>query len=179
MDPCKNCRGEGRVRTTRRISVTIPGGVDEGAQIKLNGEGEAGAKGGPAGNLYVVLSVTEHQVFKRQGNDIVLDLPIHFVQAVLGDEIEVPVVGGGSAKVKVPHGTQSGRVFRLKEKGVPYLRGNGRGDMQVKVRVGIPSQLTDEQRVLMLQLAKSFGIKLNGRDDKGFIGKVKDAFKVD
>jgi molecular chaperone DnaJ len=174
LDPCKNCRGEGRTRATRHLSVTIPAGVDDGAQIKLTGEGEAGARGGPPGNLYVVLGVAQHNVFKRQGNDLLLDLPIHFTQATLGDEIEVPVVGGSTARLRIPPGTQSGRVFRMKDKGVPYLQSSGRGDMQVKVRVLIPSQLTDEQRALLVQLARSFGVKLNHPDEKGFLGKVKD-----
>lgn len=179
LDPCKRCSGSGRIRATRRLNVSIPAGVDDGAQIRLSGEGEAGAKGGPAGNLYVVLAVQDHPVFKRQGHDILFDLPINFVQAALGDEIEVPVVGGSKAKLRVPPGTQSGKVFRLRDKGVPYLRGNGRGDMQVKVKVVIPTQLTDEQRALLVQLAHSFGIKLNHHDDKGFFGRVRDALGVD
>ena len=179
LDPCKNCHGNGRMRATRKISVAIPAGVDDGAQIRLSGEGEAGLRGGPSGNLYVVLAVQEHPVFKRQGHDILFDLQIHFIQAILGDEIEVPVVGGSQAKLKIAPGTQSGKVFRLRDKGVPYLRGSGRGDMQVKVKVAIPSHLTEEQRGLLMQLANSFGIKLNHHDDKGFFGKVKDALGVD
>ncbi|MCL5264048.1 MAG: molecular chaperone DnaJ [Chloroflexi bacterium] len=179
LEPCKQCQGSGRVRTTRRIAVAIPAGVDDGAQIKLSGEGEAGAKGGPAGSLYVVLNVKDHPLFKRQGHDILLDLPIHLVQAVLGDEIELPVVGGAKTRLRIPPGTQSGKVFRLRDKGVPYLRGSGRGDMQVKVKVEIPTRLTDDQRALMQQLAQSFGITPNHHDDKGFFGKVKDVFGVD
>ena len=178
LNPCKECHGDGRVRARRKISVTIPAGVDDGAQIRLSGEGEVGARGGPAGNLYVILHVKPHQLLKRQGNDILFDLPLHFVQAILGDEVEVPVVGGGTAKLRIPPGTQNGKVFRLREKGVPYLRGNGRGDMLVKVKIGIPTQLTDEQRALMEKLARSFGIDV-ARDDKGFLGKVKGALGVD
>ncbi|MBI4321015.1 MAG: molecular chaperone DnaJ [Chloroflexi bacterium] len=179
LQPCGHCRGDGRVRTIRRLSVTIPAGVDDGSQMKLAGEGEAGARGGVPGSLYVVIHVKEDPLFRRQGNDILFDLPIHFVQAVLGDEVELPVVGGDRTKLRIPAGTQSGKVFRVKDKGVPYLRGNGRGDMQVKVRVNIPNQLTDEQRQLVLQLAKSFGIGLAHHDDKGFFGRVKDALGVE
>ncbi|MBI2952945.1 MAG: molecular chaperone DnaJ [Chloroflexi bacterium] len=179
LEPCRNCRGDGRVRATRRIKVSIPAGVDDGAQIRLSGEGESGTRGGPAGNLYVVLGVLEHSMFKRQGHDILLDLPLHFVQTTLGDEIEVPVVGGSTAKIKIPPGTQSGKVFRLKDRGVPHLRGGGRGDMQVKVKVVVPTQLTDEQRNLLMHLARSFGIRLARADEKGFFGKAKDALGID
>ncbi len=178
LTPCKECRGDGRVRARRKILVNVPAGVDDGAQIRLTGEGEVGARGGETGNLYVVLHVKEHQFFKRQGIDILYDLPIHFVQAALGDEVEIPLVGGTQHRLRIPPGTQSGKVFRVRDKGVPELRGGGRGDMLVRVRVDIPSQLTDEQRALMDKLAKSFGIELN-RDDKGFIGKVKGALGVD
>jgi len=179
VNPCKDCHGDGRVRVKRRISVTIPAGVDDGAQIRLSGEGEVGLRGGQAGNLYVVLHVRPHPFLKRQGTDILYDLSLHFVQAVLGDEIEVPVVGGDTYRLRIPPGTQSGKVFRVRDKGVPFLRGNGRGDMLVKVKVDIPTHLTDEQRALMEKLAKSFGINISNNGDKGFLGKVKGALGVD
>jgi molecular chaperone DnaJ len=180
-NPCKECRGRGEVQAVRKLSVTIPAGVDDGQQIQLRGEGEMGARGGPPGDLYVVLSVAQHPTFKRQGNDILFDLSVNVAQAVLGDEIEVPTVDG-SARIKVPAGTQSGRVIRVREKGVPHLRGHGRGDQQVRVRVAIPQQLTDEQRDLFEQLARTFRDdgdarpeSQQGKHGKGLFDRVKDA----
>jgi molecular chaperone DnaJ len=173
--PCTECRGRGEVQSSRRLQLTIPPGVDDGAQIQLRGEGEAGARGGPPGDLYVVLAVGAHEVFKRQGDDILFDLSINIAQAALGDEVEVPTVDG-TAKVKVPAGTQSGRVIRLKERGVPHLRGHGRGDQQVRLRVAVPQQLTDEQRELFERLAQTFegaSARTDGKS-KGLFDRVKD-----
>jgi len=177
-DPCPTCRGSGRVRTPKRIAVRVPAGVDDGQQIRLSGEGEAGAKGGPTGNLYIRLHVSEHPVFKRQGNDLLYELPLNFVQAALGDEVEVPTLAGEPAKVRIPPGTQHGKVFRLKEKGVPYLGSGRRGDEHVRVRIVIPTDLNDEQKRLLQQLAKSFGHDITPGDDKGLLGKFKDALGV-
>ncbi len=179
LQPCGRCRADGRVRITRRISIAITAGIAEDPRMKLTGQGEAAPRGGIAGNLYVVLHIKEDPHFQRQGNDILCELPINFTQAALGDEIDVPVVGGGAAKLRVPPGTQSGKVFRLRDRGIPYRRGVGRGDMQVKVKVVTPTQLTDEQRQLLVQLARSFGVHLSHHDDKGFLGKVKDVLGVD
>ena len=173
--PCTECRGRGEVQSTRRLQLTIPPGVDDGAQIQLRGEGEAGARGGPPGDLYVVLAVEPHDVFKRQGDDILFDLSVNVAQAALGDEVEVPTVDG-TARVKVPAGTQSGRVIRLKERGVPHLRRHGRGDQQVRVRVAVPQQLTDEQRELFERLAQTFdgaSARTDGKS-KGLFDRVKD-----
>ena len=177
-NPCLTCRGSGRVRSPKRIVVKVPAGVDDGQQIRLTGEGEVGARGGPPGNLYVRLRVAEHPVFKRQGNDVVYELPINFVQAALGDELEVPTLGGDTAKLRIPAGTQHGKVFRLKEKGIPYLGSSRRGDQHVRIRVVTPTDLNEEQKKLFLQLAKSLGYQVNPSDDKGLLGKFKDALGV-
>jgi len=136
--------------------VKIPAGVEDGSQIRLSGEGEAGMWGGPAGNLYITLSVQEHRLFKRDGNDILYELPVNFAQAALGDEVEVPILGS-KVNLKIPSGTQTGEVFRLKGKGIPYLHRSGQGDQLVKVRVVTPERLDGEQRKLFLELAKSLG----------------------
>ncbi|MHB1133874.1 MAG: molecular chaperone DnaJ [Chloroflexota bacterium] len=177
-DPCPTCRGNGRIRSPRKIAVKVPGGVDDGQQIRLTGEGEAGMRGGPAGNLYVRLRVAEHALFKRQGNDLVYDLPLNIVQATLGDEVDVPTLGGDPVKVRVPAGTQHGRIFRLKEKGVPYLGSGRRGDQHVRTRVVVPTELTDEQKRLVRELGQSLGYGGNQGEDKGLLGKFKDALGV-
>lgn len=177
-DPCKDCRGAGRVRSPKRIVVKIPAGVDDGQQIRLSGEGEAGVRGGPTGNLYIRLRVAEHPEFKRQGNDLIYELPLNVVQAALGDEVEVPTLGGEKAKLRIPPGTQHGRTFRLKEKGIPYLGSGRRGDQHVRVRVVVPTDLNDEQKKLFVQLAKSFGYDVSPGEDKGLLGKFKDALGV-
>ncbi|MGQ9676763.1 MAG: molecular chaperone DnaJ [Chloroflexota bacterium] len=177
--PCQKCRGTGRVRSTRRIVVTIPAGVDDNARIRLSGEGEMGTRQGPRGDLYVHLNVQPHQFFKRQGNDLICEVPINFTQAALGDVIEIPTVDGPKAKVRIPAGTQSGSVFRVKDKGVPYLGSDGRGSLQVRVTVEIPKTLTEEQRALLVKLSKSFGLSVTPQDGKRFLGKVKDVLGVE
>lgn len=151
VDKCNSCHGEGRVRKQRRIKVNIPAGVDDGQQIRISGEGEGGKNGGPAGDLYIVLRVKSHEYFDRNGDDIYLEVPITFAQAALGDEIEVPTLTE-RVKMKIPAGTQTGKYFRLKGKGVPKLRGMGTGDQHVKVTVVTPTNLTDEQKELLRQL---------------------------
>ncbi len=174
--PCKECRGQGRVTKTRQLTVKIPAGVDNGQQIRLSGEGEAGPKGGPAGNLYVVLEVKPHRFFKREGSDVFYELPISFAQAALGDEIEVPTIDG-KLVLTVPAGTQTGKTFRLREKGIPHLRGMGRGDEYVAVRVRTPTQLSARERELFDELAKleEHQIKPN---ERGFFDKVKDTLGI-
>jgi len=174
LTPCTECRGTGRVRASRRVMVTIPGGIDDGQQIRLPGEGESGLHGAPSGDLYVAVSVTPHQSLKRQGFDLIYDLPINVAQAALGDEVDVPTAEGPTTGVKVPAGTQTGRIIRLKDLGVPHLRANGRGDLLVRVRVVIPQHLTDEQRELFQKLSKTFGQEPH--EDKGFFDKVKEVF---
>ncbi|HEX9990446.1 MAG TPA: molecular chaperone DnaJ [Chloroflexia bacterium] len=173
--PCTACRGEGRVRETRKLAVKIPAGIDDGSQIRLAGEGEAGPRGAPSGDLYIEVNVKSHKLFKRDGNDIVLSLNLNIAQAALGAEIQVPTVDGNTAPVKVPGGTQNGKVFRVKGMGVPYLRGSGRGDMLVETNVQIPSSLTEEQKRLLRELARTLGDATPEPTEKGLFGKIKDA----
>lgn len=174
-DPCTKCRGTARVRHTRKLAVTIPPGVDNGIQIRRTGEGEPGTKGGPPGDLYVSISVMEHKLFKREGSDILLELPISFPQAALGDEVETPTLDGAYS-LKIPAGTQPGRVFTLRHRGIAHLRGSGRGDMHVKLKVMVPESLTEYQRTLLEELAKSMNQEVSPQDGKGFFDKIKDAF---
>ncbi|ANY68581.1 molecular chaperone DnaJ [Paenibacillus sp. BIHB 4019] len=149
-EKCGTCHGAGKVKKQRKITVKIPAGVDEGAQIRLSGEGEAGQRGGPAGDLYIVIRVRAHEFFERENDDIYCEVPLSFVQAALGDEIEIPTLTE-KIKLKIPAGTQTGTYFRLKGKGVPKLRGYGQGDQHVKVTVITPQKLTDEQKELLRQ----------------------------
>lgn len=174
-NPCKNCRGTGRERKKRRISVKIPAGVDHGSQMRLSGEGELGEHGGPRGNLYLQIQVRPHEVFRREDDDIILDLDLNFAQAALGDEVAVPTIDGTSHELRIPAGTQSGEVFVVRGKGVPHLRGGGRGDMLVRVNVVTPKQLTKEQKELLRKLAESMGTDVKPQEDRGFMGKIKDA----
>jgi molecular chaperone DnaJ len=175
--PCKQCGGKKQVRSTRSLSVNIPPGVDNGTQIRLNNEGEPGANGGPPGNLYVVINVTPHAYFRRKDQDIIVEVGINVAQAALGDEVEVPTVDG-KEKLVIPPGTQSGSVFRIKNKGVPHLRRTARGDEIVVVDVGVPQNLSTEQRKLFLELAKTLGKEVIPQQEKGFFDKLRDAFGV-
>lgn len=175
--PCKECGGHKQVRKSTRRVVVIPPGVDTGTQIRLNGEGEPGFNGGPAGNLYVVISVLPHKFFRRKDEDIIIELPINVAQAALGDEIRVPTVDGDEA-LQIPAGTQSGQVFRIKGKGVPHLRRSTRGDELVLVTVNVPQSLSAEQRRLFQELAKTLGKEVVPQQEKGFFDKLKDAFGV-
>lgn len=172
--PCKECRGAGRERRQRKLRVKVPAGVDNGSQMRLSGEGEAGSNGGGPGNLYLAITVEPHALFERDGDDLIFDLPINFAQAALGDEVEVPTLEGKSS-IKLAAGTQSGRVVQLKEKGIPHLRGGGRGDELVRVRVITPQNLTKEQRKLLEQLSSSLGKAVMPQEDKGFFDRIKDA----
>lgn len=177
-EKCSSCRGSGRVKIRRKIHLNIPAGVDDGAQLRVSGEGEPGANGGPPGDLYVVLRVKSHEFFEREGNDIYCEVPLTYAQAALGDEIEVPTVDG-RVKLKIPAGTQTETFFRLRGKGVPHLRGNGRGDQHVKVRVITPTKLNDKQKELLRELAELSGEKPGqpGVEDEGFFEKMKRAFR--
>lgn len=155
-EPCPQCRGMGREECRRSISVTLPGGVDNGTQIRLGGEGDAGVKGGPPGDLYITMSVKEHEFFVRDGDDILYELPLNFAEAALGIEVEVPTLNG-KATLKVPPGSQTGTTFRLKGKGFPHLHRGGHGDQVVSLFVATPESLTREQRQLLQELAKSLG----------------------
>lgn len=175
-EPCKDCHGSGRQRRKRKLAVKIPAGVDNGSQMRLSGEGDAGLNGGSPGNLYVVINVRPHPVFQRQNDDLIYDLDINFAQATLGCQVEVPTLDGGRPfSLKIPPGTQSGTTIVLKGKGVPHLRANSRGDLLVRVNVAVPRELTAEQRRLLEQLARSFGTPLASDGDQGIIGKIKGA----
>lgn len=171
--PCRECRGQGRVRRNRKITVKIPAGVDTGSRLRVSHEGEAGLRGGPQGDLYVYIFVKPHKLFTREGNDVICEVPVSFVQAALGDEIDVPTLDG-KVKMRVPEGTQSGTVLRLKDKGIPHLRGNGRGDQHVRIKVVTPHKLSDRQKQLLQDFAKAGGENINP-EEKGFFKKMKDA----
>jgi molecular chaperone DnaJ len=170
--PCETCKGAGRVEREKQIEVKIPAGVETGSRLRLVGEGEAGAQGGPAGDLYVVIHVKEHDVFERQGNNLYASIPVTFAQAALGAETNVQTLEG-QENLKVPAGTQTGTVFRLKGHGMPVLGGRGRGDLFVSVTVVTPTTLTREQRKLLEQLAQ---IEETDLTDKGLMDKVRDIF---
>jgi molecular chaperone DnaJ len=159
-NPCKECRGQGRQRKERLLNVNIPGGVEDGNQLRLSGEGEGGIHGGPAGDLYVVIHVKPHEIFLRRGADLLCELPITFPQAALGSEVEVPVLGG-KATLTVPPGTQPGEQLRLRGKGMPHLRGRGHGDAVYQVAIEVPTRLTARQRELLEELHQS------SKDDSG------------
>ncbi|HZW03921.1 MAG TPA: DnaJ C-terminal domain-containing protein, partial [Anaerolineaceae bacterium] len=170
--PCPTCRGRGLERRVIKRVVSVPAGVDKGTQIRLAGEGQPGVNGGPHGNLYIEIDVRAHKFFQRKKNDIVLNLNINIAQAALGAEIEVPTIDGPS-KLTVPAGTQPGKVFTLKGKGVLYLRSNSRGDQLVVVNVEVPARLTSEQRQLFEQLAKTLGTEVRPQE-KSFIEVIKE-----
>lgn len=172
--PCSVCQGAGQVRRSRSIHIKIPAGVDTGTRLRVSGEGEAGLRGGPPGDLYVYINVRPHRIFTREGNDIVCEMPISFTQAALGDEIEVPTLEG-TAQMRIPEGTQHGTEFRLRGKGIPDLGGYGRGDQYVRVKVATPTRLTDRQKQLLREFALLSGESSTG-EAKGFFDKVKDAF---
>ncbi|MBA3239981.1 MAG: molecular chaperone DnaJ [Acidobacteria bacterium] len=170
--PCESCRGAGRVEHERSMEVKIPSGVETGSRLRLAGEGEGGAQGGPAGDLYVVIHVKEHEQFERQGNNLYASVPVTFAQAALGSEVIVPTLGG-QQPLKIPTGTQTGTVFRIKSSGMPVLGGRGRGDLFVSVTVVTPTTLTREQRRLLEQLSE---IEEKDLGDKGLMDKVRDIF---
>ncbi len=170
--PCHTCRGTGLERKTVKKKVQIPAGVDRGTQIRLAGEGQPGIYGGPHGSLYLVLDVKPHKFFKRRENDILLNLDINVAQATLGAEVLVPTMDGDE-KLRIPSGTQPGKVFNLKGKGVPYVRRNGRGDQLVIVNVAIPEKLNKEQRDLFEQLAELLGTTVKPQE-KGFLDWLND-----
>ena len=153
-EPCPQCQGTGREKHQRNILVNIPPGVDDGSQMRLSGEGQAGARGGSPGNLYITVSVKPHQFFIRDGDNILYGLPINFAQAALGDEIEVPTING-KTRLNIPAGSQTGKVFRLKDKGFPHLHGDGNGHQLVTLFVATPDSLTENQRQLFQELANS------------------------
>jgi molecular chaperone DnaJ len=172
--PCENCHGTGYEKKKKKVTLKIPAGVDTGSVIPLRGEGEPGTLGGPRGDLYVYINILPHEIFQRDGNDVHIVMPISFVQAALGDEIEVPTLEG-KVKYKISEGTQSGTVFRLKNKGIVSLRGYGKGDQYVTVVVEVPKSLNETQRSALRKYAETTGDMVN-EQRKNFFEKVKDVF---
>jgi molecular chaperone DnaJ len=172
--PCKTCGGEGLVQVQRKLQIKIPAGVDTGSQLRISGEGEPGALGGPAGDLYVVVRVQEHGFFKREGSHLYCEMPLSVTQAALGATLEVPTPDGESTKIHVPEGTQTGATFRVKGQGIPHLGSRGRGDLHVSVRVVVPTRLNAEQRKLLEQLAKTLPLAELKPRDKSFFQKVRE-----
>ncbi len=171
--PCASCAGSGRVTRERTLAVNIPAGVEDGTRIRLAGEGEAGVRGGPPGDLYIFLSMASHPFFQRDGADLHCRVPVSMVTAAMGGDCEVPTIDGGKTKVKIPEGTQSGRRFRLQSKGMPVLRTRQNGDMYVQVMVETPQKLTKKQRELLVEFDRLSSPDTQP-ESSGFLGKVKE-----
>jgi molecular chaperone DnaJ len=174
VDPCRACRGEGLLAKKREILVKVPAGVEQDTRIRYQGEGEAGKHGGPAGDLYVVLNVKAHKFFERDGDDLHCVMPLSFPQAALGTELQIETLEG-PAMLKIPEGTQSGREFRLRGKGVPHLNEHGKGDLIVEIRVATPSKLNKAQRELLQQLGETMQVE-NTPTSRNLFAKMKDMF---
>lgn len=175
-DPCHACGGSGRVTRERRLSVNIPPGVEDGTRIRLGGEGEAGAKGGPAGDLYIFVSTKPHPFFQRDGADLFCRVPVSMVQAALGAEVSVHTLDATEAKVRIPEGTQSGKQFKLKNKGMPILRSRDTGDLYIEVTVETPQSLTKRQRELLAEFETLSSPKTHP-ESAGFFARMKDFFE--
>ena len=152
--PCNTCGGSGKISVNKRLSVRIPPGVDTGSRLRIPGEGEAGERGGPPGDLYIVIHVREHEIFRREGKDLYCDVPVRFAQVALGDEIEVKNIYGEEVSLRIPPGTQSGTIFRLRNQGMPDLKGHGRGNMMVRIKVVTPKKLSKRQKELLREFDK-------------------------
>ena len=174
-DPCGSCSGAGRVTKERTLSVNIPAGVEDGTRIRLAGEGEAGLRGGPTGDLYIFLSIKPHEFFQRDGSDVFCKVPISMTTAALGGQVDVPTLEGATTRVKIPEGTESGKQFRLKGKGMPVLRSKVTGDLFIQVEVETPKNLTSRQRQLLEDFEKE-SRKDTSPESHGFFARVKDFF---
>ncbi len=174
-DPCGACNGQGRVTRERTLSVNIPVGVEDGTRIRLGGEGEAGLRGGPPGDLYIFLSIKPHEFFQRDGADLFCRVPIAMTTAALGGEVEVPTIDGGTTRVKIPEGSQSGRQFRLKSLGMPILRSRQQGDLYIQAEVETPKNLTKRQKELLKEFEEASNEKTNP-ESTGFFARMKDFF---
>ncbi len=172
-EPCRECRGTGAVRRNKTIEVQIPSGIDDNQTIQLSGKGEAGSKGGPNGDLLITVRVRPHDIFQRRGNDVFINMPISFVEAALGANVKVPTIDGGCVELTIPEGTQAGTRFRMKGKGIPYLRSKSRGDQYVTVEIEIPRNLTQKQR----ELLKDFDEDKNYKQKKNWYDKIKNFMK--
>ncbi|MBF8299552.1 MAG: dnaJ [Dehalococcoidia bacterium] len=173
--PCTQCRGAGRERKKRRLSVKVPAGVDSGNQVRLTGEGEPGANGGPDGNLYLTIQVKEHILFGRDNADLIYALPINIAQAALGDKVKVPTLAGGETDLTIPPGTQPGAILRLKGEGIPRLRDDGRGDLIVALKVVVPTSLSREQKKAFGSLKETLSVPKPDYD-KGLCDKMRESF---
>lgn len=173
-EKCTTCHGQGKTKKPKKISVKIPAGLEENSIMKVQGEGQLGTKGGMRGDLQIILEIKEHPLFKRRGNNVYMDMPITFVQAALGDEVEVPTLDG-KVKYKIPEGTQTGTPFKLRGKGIPYLRSSQRGDQIVTIHVEVPKKLSDKQKELLREFAKESGSNVN-EQSRSFLDKMKDLF---
>lgn len=174
-EKCSSCGGKGRKRRSRKIHIKVPAGIHDGAQLRVSGEGDAGINGGRSGDLYILIHIEPHNLFTREENDVVCELPVTFTQAALGDEVMVPTLDG-RAKIRIPAGTQTETEFRLRGKGIPHLRGYGRGDQRVRVRVVTPTNLTEEQKQILRKFAKASGDYINEKKE-GFFDKLRDLYK--
>lgn len=172
--PCKVCRGDGRAQSTARLKIKIPPGIEDGSRLRMSGSGEAGVRGAPAGDLYVVIHVREHAVFTRDGDDLFCELPVPFATAALGGELDVPTLDG-KASLKIPVGTQSGTIFKLRGKGMPRLRAGTNGQLLVRIAVEVPTKLTTDQRHKLEEFARSCG-EHNTPITKGFFERAKEFF---
>ena len=175
-NPCSDCNGQGNKQASKKISVSIPKGVDDGTRIRLAGKGEAGTKGGTSGDLYLFINVQSHDLFKRSDENLFFEFPISIADAALGTTIEIPTIDGGRAKIKIPDGTQSGKQFRLKGKGMPYMKGSGNGDLYVQVNTEVPISLNKEQKELLEKFRKIENEKSNPSIKK-FFQKAKSFWK--
>jgi len=175
-NPCNDCGGSGNKQTSKKISVTIPKGVDDGTRIRLAGKGEAGSRGGANGDLYLFINVKSHELFKRSDENLFFEYPISIADAALGTTIEIPTIDGGKAKIKIPEGTQSGKQFRLRGKGMPYMRGNGTGDLYVQINTEVPISLNKEQKELLEKFREIENEKSNP-SIKQFFKKAKSFWK--
>ncbi len=173
-NPCQNCQGSGKVYHRRRLSVRIPAGIENGMSIRLAGEGESGERGGPPGNLYVNVHVKPHPYFKRRDSDVIVELKVNMAQAALGTQVSLPTLDG-EREIAIPAGTQPNTVLRMRELGIPHLRGNGRGDQLVIVQVAIPKHLTGEQQSLLEDLATTLGTEVVVEEKHGFVDRLREA----
>ncbi len=175
-NPCSSCGGQGKKQSSKRLSVTIPKGVDDGTRIRLSGKGEAGMRGGGNGDLYLFINVYSHELFKRSDENLFFECPISIADAALGTSIEIPTIDGGKAKIKIPAGTQSGKQFRLRGKGMPYMRGSGMGDLYIQVNTEVPISLNKEQKELLEKFREIENEKSNPSIKK-FFQKAKSFWK--
>ena len=171
---CRACGGTGHVKKQRTVKGKVPAGVDQGSRVRLSGQGEAGTRGGGYGDLYLYIFIKPHKFFNRQGSDVIVEVPISFVQAALGDTVRVPTLDG-PVDLKIPAGIQSGKVLRMKGRGIPFLRGSGRGDQHVRIKVLTPQNLSDRQKELLKEFGAQSGDKVNP-EQKSFKEKLKDLF---